>query len=126
MMAVWNYTLRREWVIDMTLADIYSMLTGINGFENKVAYRAFPEGEAPALPFICYLDTQTYNFIADNKVYSVIQEIDIELYSKLKDTASEALIEAAFAANSIVWEKYDDYLEDEKVYEVIYTITTNQ
>ncbi len=110
----------------MTLADIYSMLTNISGFKDKVAYRAFPKGEAPELPFICYLDTQTYNFVADNQVYSVIQEIDIELYSELKDTASEALIEAALAANSIVWEKYDEYLEDEKVYEVIYTFTTNQ
>lgn len=110
----------------MTLEGVYTMLTGISGFSKKVAYRAFPESEAPALPFICYLDTATSNFVADNKVYAVIQEIDIELYSKTKDTTSEGLIEATLAANSIVWEKYEEYLEDEQVYEVIYTFTTNQ
>ena len=110
----------------MTLAEIYTMLTGITGFSKKVAYRSFPKGEAPALPFICYLDTQTNNFVADNRVYAVIQEIDIELYTKTKDITSEALIEAALAANNIVWEKYEEYLDDEKVYEVIYTFTTNQ
>ena len=110
----------------MTLANIYTMLKSINGFNNKVAYRSFPVGQAPALPFICYLETSTNNFVADNKVYAVIQEIDIELYSKNKDTASEALIEAKLAANNIVWEKYEEFLEDEEVYEVIYTFTTNQ
>lgn len=110
----------------MTLAEINTMLKGINGFAKKVAYRSFPVGQAPALPFICYMDTQTNNFVADNKVYATIQEIDVELYSKQKDTAAEALIETAFANNNIVWEKYDEYLEDEEVYEVVYTFTTNQ
>ena len=110
----------------MTLAEINTMLKSINGFSKKVAYRSFPVGQAPALPFICYMDTQTSNFVADNKVYAVIQEIDIELYSKLKDTVSEGLVEAKLAANNIVWEKYEEYLEDEEVYEVVYTFTTNQ
>lgn len=110
----------------MTLAEINTMLKGINGFAKKVAYRSFPVGQAPALPFICYIDTQTSNFVADNKVYATIQEIDVELYSKKKDITSEALIEAAFANNNIVWEKYDEYIEDEEVYEVVYTFTTNQ
>jgi len=110
----------------MTLAEIKTMLESIDGFEDKVAYRAFPVKQAPALPFICYLDTSTDNFVADNKVYAVIQEIDIELYSKRKDLVSEGLIESKLAENNIVWNKYDEYIEDEKVYEVIYTITINQ
>lgn len=110
----------------MTLADVYTMLTGISGFTGKVAYRQFPVGQAPALPFICYLDTSTNNFIADNKVYAVIQEIDVELYFEFKDTTSEGLIEAALNANNIIWEKYEEYLRDEEVYEVIYTFTINQ
>ena len=28
----------------MTLADVKTMLSGITGFDKKVAYRAFPEG----------------------------------------------------------------------------------
>ena len=110
----------------MTLAEIQTMLQSIDDFSKKVAYRSFPVGKAPELPFICYLDTATSNFVADNKVYAIIQEIDIEFYSKNKDTVSEGLIEAKLAANSIVWDKYREYLEDEGVYETIYTFTTNQ
>ena len=110
----------------MTLKGLNTALNSIPGFDKKVAYRAFPVGKAPKLPYICYLDTETSNFVADNKVYTVIQSIDIELYSKDKDFASEALIEAKLALNNIVWEKYEEYLEDEQMYEVVYTISTNQ
>lgn len=110
----------------MTLADVLTMLKSIDGFAKKVAYRSFPVRKVPKLPYICYLDTETSNFAADNKVYTVIQSIDIELYSKDKDFASEALIEAKLALNNIVWEKYEEYLEDEQMYEVVYTISTNQ
>ena len=110
----------------MTLAQLYTMLNGITGFRNKVAYRAFPVGKAPELPFICYLCTQTVNFVADNKVHAVLQSVDIELYSKSKDIASESKIETALNNNGIVWDKYEEYLSDEDVNEVIYTITINQ
>ena len=36
-------------------ADIATMLNSIQGFTDKVAYYAFPEEQAPALPFSCYL-----------------------------------------------------------------------
>ncbi len=110
----------------MTLAQLHTMLNGITGFNKKVAYRAFPVKKAPELPFICYICTQTDNFVADNKVHTVLQSVDIELYSESKDTASESKIEAALNENSIVWDKYEEYLTDENVNEVIYTITINQ
>lgn len=110
----------------MTLAQLHTMLNGITGFKNKVAYRAFPVKKAPGLPFICYICTQTDNFVADNKVHTVLQSVDIELYSESKDTASESKIEAALNENGIVWDKYEEYLTDENVNEVIYTITINQ
>lgn len=110
----------------MTLAQLETKLKSISGFEKKVAYRAFPVGKAPALPFICYLCTQTDNFVADNKVHTVLQSVDIELYSALKDTASETKIETLLNNNNIVWDKYEEYITDENTYEVIYTITINQ
>ena len=104
----------------MTLPEIYNILKSITGFEKKVAYRAFPKGHAPALPYICYMATQTSNFKADNKVYTVIQGIDVELYTKTKDPATEALVEAALDNANIVWEKYEDYIEDENVFMITY------
>lgn len=107
----------------MTLGNLFTILNGIIGFKDKVAYRAFKVGSAPALPFICYMETDTDNFFADNKVYRVIQDVDIELYSRAKDTASEALIESALETNNITWNKSEQYLSDENMYEVIYSIT---
>jgi len=110
----------------MTLADLRIALSGINGFDKKVAYRAFPVGAAPALPFICYLDTSTDNFIADNEVYAVIYGVDVELYTQYKDQQSEALVEACLSDLGIVWQKYDEYIDSEAMYEVVYSFNIQQ
>lgn len=106
----------------MTLSDLYNLLNSIEAFTGKVAYRAFPEGHAPALPYICYLATQTNNFKADNKVYKVVQGVDVELYTRTKDLTAEETLETAFNDNDIVWEKYEDYIEDDKVYQITYEL----
>lgn len=104
----------------MTLTDLNTILKSIDGFTNKVAYRAFPKGKAPALPYICYLATQTNNFNADNSVYKVIQGVDIELYTKIKSPSVEAAVEAVLNENNIVWQKYEDFLEEENIYMITY------
>ncbi|MBQ1297454.1 MAG: hypothetical protein IIY21_25650 [Clostridiales bacterium] len=107
----------------MTLKELNDALKSINGFSNKVAYRAFPVGKAPKLPFICYLATSTDNFDADNSVYQVLQGVDVELYTAKKDIATETLIEAKFAELNIVWNKYEEWLDSEECYEIVYSIT---
>lgn len=104
------------------LDEIKEILESIEGFKDKVAYRAFPVNEAPKLPFICYLETGTDNFFADNTVYSSTRIIDIELYSKNRDIFNETLIEEKLRENHITWTKGIEYIEDEKCYEVIYTV----
>ena len=110
----------------MTLADLKNALSSISGFDKKVAYRAFPVEAAPALPFICYLDISTDNFIADNEVYAVIYGIDVELYTQYKDQQSEALVEACLNDLGIVWQKSDEYIDSESMYEVIYSFSIQQ
>ena len=107
----------------MTLAELNTALQTITGFQNKVAYRAFPVGKAPKLPFICYLATSTDNFDADNKVYHVLQGVDIELYTKDKSVATEELVEAKLADLNLVWNKYEEWLTSEECYEIVYSIT---
>lgn len=104
------------------LTELKKILESITGFENKVAYRAFKVNEAPALPFICYQETETNNFYADGKVYKSASVVDIELYSRNRDTVSENLIEDKLEANGITWEKDIEYIDDQKCYEVIYTV----
>lgn len=106
----------------MTLAELYNALKSITGFSNKVVYRAWPVGEAPPLPFIVFLVEGSDNFGADNIVYKAINRVNIELYSKNKDTVSEGLIESLLESLSIYWEKDETYLDDEQCYEIIYSI----
>lgn len=101
----------------MTLEDIKSLLesTGL-----PVTYRAWPENEAPPLPFICYLAAYSNNFAADGGVYYLINHIQIELYTKLKDPESEGKVEKALS--SLFWEKNETYIDTEKCYQILYEI----
>lgn len=104
------------------MEQLRRLLESIKGFRNKVAYRAFPVNEAPKLPFICYMETGTDNFYADNTVYQSASVVDIELYSRNRDIVSEKLIEEKLRENHITWSKDIEYLDDEKCYETIYTV----
>lgn len=107
----------------MTLSSVRTIISEISTFQNKVAYRAFPVGKAPKLPFVCYLATDTDNFDADNRVYQVIQNVDVELYTEKKDPDVEKRLEAAFDANCIPWDKTETWLDDEQCYEILYEIS---
>lgn len=106
----------------MTLAEVKTMLESVNGFTDKVAYRSFPEGSAPKLPFICFLCTGSNNFNADNYAFKKVDVVDIELYSYNKDISSEMAIEAVLDANKLPYVKSEEYLDDEKCFEITYTV----
>lgn len=101
----------------MTLVEIKNLLstTGI-----PVAYRCFPEGDAPDLPFICFLEKGSNNLAADGSVYHTVRKIDIELYTKNKDTSKETLVETALSG--LFWNKTEEYLDDEQCYQLIYEL----
>jgi len=108
----------------MTLEGLKTALESINdnAFKDKVAYRAFPVGAAPSLPFICYMEMESDNFIADCKVYHKITDVNVEFYSDYKDPTTEAAIEAMFNNNLLVWDKAEYYIEAEDVTQVVYGI----
>ena len=97
----------------MTLAELYTLLKTITGFDKKVTYRAWPVGKAPKLPFICFLTDSSDNVLADNKVYLKRLDVDVELYTAQKDEVSEGLVEA----------KTEDYIDTENCYMITYSIT---
>lgn len=100
----------------MELDELYEILSAVY----PTAYWSFPEGEAPAMPFLTYFENSSDNFGADNKVYHHRKRISVELYTKTKDTAAEDAVEAALDAAEIYWEKTSTHLDDEDVFEVIY------
>lgn len=85
-----------------------------------VTYRAWPENDAPPMPYICYLVTYSNNFGADNRVYHKIDHIQVELYTKLKDPEAEDRVENALS--SLYWDKTEEYIDSERCYQILYEI----
>ena len=101
----------------MDEATLFTLLKTIN---LPVAYHHFTSPPSP--PYIVYLFSYSSNFGADNKVYDAEKNFQVELYTKTKDPASEALIEDLFNANDIYWEKTETYIDSEGLYQVLYEI----
>jgi len=101
----------------MKLTEIKTML---GQTELSVTYYSFPIGDVPALPYLVWYLPSSSNVAADDKVYKRVETLNIELYSKTKDFASEAIVEEVLDAWNMVWDKTETYLDDEHMYEVLY------
>jgi hypothetical protein len=86
----------------------------------QTTYYSWPEKKAPSLPYLVWYLPSSDNFVADDMVYQRIDTLNVELYTKTKDFAQEIAVEAVLDANHLVWNKTEAYLEDEKMYEVLY------
>lgn len=106
----------------MTLAEMKTLLEGVSGFADKVAYYQWPINEAPALPFVCFFEQQTYTFPADNVTYYQRPRFAVELYTKNRDPQTEALFESAFTTAGLYFTKETEYLEDERCQITVFQI----
>jgi hypothetical protein len=57
---------------------------------------------------------------ADNVVWQKVDELNIELYTDKKDPDIESKIESILTAHELPYEKSEVWIEDEKMYEVLY------
>ena len=85
------------------------------------AYDHFAEGESPEPPFICYLLPGTNHFAADGIAYFKINEVNIELYTDIKDLEAEQRVEAVLDRYGIFYDKSEVWIESERLYEVLYS-----
>lgn len=85
------------------------------------AYDHFAEGESPAPPFICFLCPGSDNFAADGRVYFKINLVHIELYTDEKNPETENHVEAVLDEHGIFYDKTEDWIESERLYEVLYS-----
>ena len=102
----------------MTLAEFTTLL---NTLKIPSAYNVFKEPQKP--PYICYIVTDYEILHADNINYEKLPNIQLELYSKLKDVASETKIENLLDENEISYSKEEGKLSDEHLYMVTYNFT---
>lgn len=106
----------------MTLAELTAILRA-TGY--PVAYSHFtatPNNPVPDPPYICYLVPYTSNFMADNKVYTKINNPLVELYTNKKDLAAEKALEDILDENNIPYDADETFIESENIFQRIYEI----
>ena len=101
----------------MTFQEVSSM---IGEFGIDYAYYQFAKGTDQATPFVCFFYSDNNDLLADDSNYQKIENLNIELYTDEKDFTLEAQVEAVLSDHGMVWSRSETYLDDEKMYEVIY------
>lgn len=88
----------------MTLQEFGALLqtTGLD-----VAYESFPDDECPEMPFITFQEVGTNNVSADGGVYKKVRRMQVDLFTKAKSEATEALLETAL--NNFFWNSVQSY-----------------
>ena len=105
----------------MTHYEIMAMLAET---EIPVAYDHYAEGESPDPPFICFRYPATDHFSADGRVYYMIAQVNVEVYTDQKDPELEMRIEQILDAHDVYYEKTEVWIESERLYEVLYMFET--
>ena len=85
-----------------------------------VTYRAWPEGEAPGLPYVCYRTAGDNPTFADGQVYYSYSDVLVELYTSVKSPEEERKVESALAG--FHWKKNESYITDQRCYRIEYEI----
>lgn len=88
-----------------------------------VTYYAWPVGEVPNLPYICWLLPSDDDVYADDGNYVHVQNVDIELYTETKDWDAEALVETALKTAGIPYDRTEQYITQERMFQVVYSIS---
>lgn len=88
-----------------------------------VKYRNIAPDLEMTPPFIGFHLLETENFVADDKVYSQAERYSINLCTVQRDKARENLIEQALNDACIFWDKYENYIAEEQMFQITYEVT---
>lgn len=70
------------------------------------------------IPFLIIHSEQPDNFTADNTVYVEKWNFRIDLYTRFKELTLETEIKELLNTNGITWEKTEEYISNQEVWEV--------
>lgn len=101
----------------MTLVELKQILEA-TGY--PVDYSHFKDAQAP--PFICYLVEGNPNFMADNKVYHKVSDVNIELYTTKKDLVAEATLEKVLDDHEIPYDSFEAFIDSEELFQKTYEV----
>jgi sulfur transfer complex TusBCD TusB component (DsrH family) len=106
----------------MTLTELKGLLDQ-TGY--PVTYSHFTptaNNPVPDPPYICYLVNNDPNFIADNKVFHKISDVNIEIYTVKKDLTAEGKLEKVLDDHEIPYVSYGTFIESIKLFQKIYEV----
>ena len=106
----------------MTHNEVMEMLEELS---LPIAYDHFAEGESPDPPFLCFLYPENRPIGADNVMYYQLHELDIELYTDAKNPPLERKVERLLTEHELFFHKSEVWIEEEKMYEVLYEVTVD-
>ena len=112
----------------MTTQEVAAMVAEIG---IPYAYYQFPDDTEQATPFVCFFYSGDNDFKADDSNYQKIEHLIIELYTDDKDFELEQTVEGVLASNGMVWTRNEEWIESERMLEVVYEmdvimeVTTN-
>lgn len=84
------------------------------------AYHHFEDSVIP--PFLIYVDEPPTQIKADGVIYMSIRNVTLELYSDTKDNALINLVEDMLIRNEIRYQKEEDWIETEGMFEFAFMI----
>jgi len=103
--------------MSLTQAELYQALKSLG---MPVAYGSFTSPVSP--PFITYQFAYSNDFMADNINYFEISNFQVELYTSKKDLSAEQKVQDKLKELGLPYSKIEAFLEDEKLYQVIYEV----
>ncbi len=102
----------------MEETELYNLLVTLN---YPVAYDHFDK-PVTQRPFLLYRNDSPETFNADNKTYYKCNHYIIDLITDKKDVVVEKSLEALLNNNNLPYEKEEDFIDSEKIYQISYFI----
>ena len=87
----------------------------ISSFGLPAAYHDFKNATDKVAPYVTYYYENSDDLFADNRNYSHLEEVAIELYVNEKTPSLEDMIGETLNNNGLAYSKYETYMEDEKM-----------
>lgn len=105
----------------MSEEQLYNLLQGL---DIQVAYDHFIQTEEYSVspPFILYRNTDSSTFKADDRVLLKTNQYIIDLITRQKDIKLESELEELFNNNHLPYDKFEDYIEQEDIFQIRYFI----
>ena len=103
----------------MTEADLYTLLGGL---KIPVAYDHFEDqvGNKVAPPFVVYRNTDPTTAKAEDVTWYKSNNYMIDLVTDTKNPDLEAQLEELLTTSSMPYDKEENYIDDERIYQIRY------